>query len=357
MRATACFLLIAGAALPGTAQDSGTRAEDFPTVRPVFGDLRLWRAGTKKTEALRDATTIPPDDRLGTAKGASGGFCAPGDTLVTLKGVEAGPDKGLSVERVDKRLTFRLHEGRMVVESFETEVSVETAHGKVTGRNACLLIESKGQATRVAVLDGQVTFINSLGEVKLEGGQETRAEKGKAPEEPRPTVADPLGDRDSPPNLVQNPGFEAGGDRWELHSSTRPDATTPHSGRQCLRIPVSNALFGAPPPGGNVVMIGLGQPVRCTAGRRYLFRAYVRTETRQGGVRISFRCDSTTDIPSPMKSEGAWKMKRAILKPTVKDGRLEPMIFVDAADYDATIWLDDVYLCELPAETPVKPKR
>lgn len=339
-------LLVAAAIL---LQDPPTRPEDFPTVRPVLGELRAWRAAAKRAEAVREETPVHPDDRLGTARDQAATFAAPGDTLVTLRGVETGPDKGLSIERVDKRLTLKLREGRLVLESVEADIEVETAQGRAVAKKAYFLIEARESSTRVVVLDGQITFRNSLGAVTVGAGQETSASKDGAPQEPKAASPRDLVDPEAPRNLIQNPGFEARTlAPWTSGEGSVPslDTTRRHSGDRSIRLDIAGSGPGRK-------YLSFRQSVEVVPGRRYLLRAYVLSECRAGRFQPVIDLEGATEEKGKRSSwdddaTGRWVMRRTILVAKERTLLVSLEAKAEADRFEGSVWGDDFFLCELP---------
>src|SRR5688572_12840289 len=110
-------------------QDPPTTEGPAPVaLQPVSGAIAVWRASGERTELLDKAGRVWPADRLGTASGEPGRFSTEGPLLVHLRNIRAASGKGLSIERKADRLALRLYRGTAIVESFESEIELETPH-------------------------------------------------------------------------------------------------------------------------------------------------------------------------------------------------------------------------------------
>lgn len=339
------------------AQDPGTATGELPTVRPVYEALAVWKAATRKVEAVGPGLRVTPGDRLGAPGGAYACFAVEGDNLISLRGVVAAEDKGLSLERHGARLVAKLFEGKLLVETFQSEIRVETAHGRIEAKTAAFLVEVSGGKTRVVALDGTLTFSNTLGSVKVEAGKESVAEGQSAPTAPAP--AKPESDRDltGPPpvrNLIRNPGFEEGLKFWNPRFDSKApcaslDEESPFSGRRCVRLDVSNRVFGPGKKPGH--WLGFGVGVELKVGRRYLLRVYLRTDVRSGRgvplVTVGGVAGPSIFRPAPL-SDGTWQLVRGIVRATQTDGRIAIEADTGTESYDLQIRADDFALVELP---------
>ncbi len=140
--------LIAGAAL---AQDQ-TVAESHPLVHPLAGKVSVWRAVGDRIEPMEKPARVAPADRLGTLTGTPAQFSAEGALLVLLKGIRVSREKGLALERKADRLTLKVYEGTVVVESCEATIELETPHGRISGRQVYIIASVDEKSTRVVAL-------------------------------------------------------------------------------------------------------------------------------------------------------------------------------------------------------------
>lgn len=347
MRAAIAIALLAQETIPG----------ELPKVRPITGGLFLLKPPAAKAEAVAGEIAVSPSDRLGTPAGQFASFATEGDTLVHLRGVKLDGDNGLAIERTRSGLRLRLLQGRMVLESTATEFEIETGSGAVKGKAATVLVDVTDQKTRVVALDGGVTFTSSLGSTPIGPGQELVAEKGKKPGEAKPADVErerrELAGAQEPANLVKNGGFEdpkaprSGSSR----ESAMLDKTVFCSGAHSLKIPV--------PAGEKKLGVVVVPDVEVVPGKRYFFRAYVRTESRNGGLTTYFSIEEVADGPGgrrvkqvlqakPPDPEGAWRLARAFIVPTDKTLRFDLLAKADADDASGTVWVDDVFLAEVP---------
>jgi len=346
-----CLVLVAGAL---SGQDE-VLPENLPLVRPLRGTVRIWRPGKNTTEAVKTEIKVAKHDRLGTADGEFAAFSTLGDTVISLRGVQAGSDRGLTLERSAARLVMKIHEGKLVVESFEAEILVETAQGRVEGKAAYFLVEVKENKTRVVAIDGTLTFSNSIGAVTLQPDQESSAEKGAKPTPPKTVDALPESQESdgaiSPVNLIRNAGFEEGLKGWradKLQPQPRAviDQTVFHSGKRSARLDVTNATRDVPKSN----WLGFTQPVTLIPGRRYFLRAYFRTETRQGSIDpfLIIGDDKEIGVARGLgAAEKKWILKRLIFTPKSADCGVSVQSEIQTERFDCTIWVDDFYLGEL----------
>jgi hypothetical protein len=358
IRRIALLLLLAGAPCP--AQDPSTQTESLPAVRPMQGDLLLWKASDGKAGPVARETRVAPADRLGTKDGDYAALSSEGGTVVALKGLRTGPDRGLGVERREKKLVFRVFEGKVAVQTFEQGVRIETPQGEITASNSYFLVEVEKDKTRVVTVDGAPTFTNSLGSVVIPAGRETVAESGKKASPPKATDAGKATEEftrhEQATNLVRNAGFEDGLKFWDAtyffwqgKKQTELDATLPHSGRSCIRCDFSNKIQGQKPTPGRFAQQGI--PV--IAGRTYLFRVYLRSEMREGQItpRISLY---NVEPPESwtVSCEKPWKLLTAVV--TAKENVLGLTVeaLFESDRYDGSLWVDDFLLTELPGGKP-----
>jgi hypothetical protein len=346
-------LVWAGALLIG-AQDPGTTSEELPSIRAVQGDLHVWNAGKDKLAPVTEPVRVTPLDRIGTRKDKHAMLATQDGSLVSLSDVEVGREKGLALERTKDKLVIKLYKGKVAVETFQTGLRVETPNGVVEGGKACCVVQVDGKKTRVFAVDEPLNFVNSLGTVKLEPGQESTAEKAAKPSDPKPADADKGASEMmaamASVNLIKNPGFEEGLKDWAVDQVDGKDAVTlesglSHSGRQCARVEVSNRIFGNKTPD----WLGIKQGLHLAPGKRYLFRAYARQETREGTVRPLFTIGSTKGprwTAEPV--EKSWLRFGGVF---TSDAELTYRISIEAntqsARYDVVFWVDDFLLMEL----------
>src|SRR6185436_16722585 len=112
IRLTAVFLLLAGTL--GRAQDPGTQTGALPKVRPLRGDLLLWKLSEGKAIAVPKETSIAPTDRLGTRDGDYATLATEAGTIVAFKGIRPTAERGLGIERREGKLTLRVFDGKLV---------------------------------------------------------------------------------------------------------------------------------------------------------------------------------------------------------------------------------------------------
>lgn len=346
----AVVLILAGvlAAQDGTRTSEEKKSQAL--VRPVRGDLGVWRAEAGKLDTPRGDVRVSASDRIGTPRGEYALFVTEGDTMVGLKGVQVRPDKGLSVERADNRLVLKVYEGKVVVRTFETELVVQTPHGEVKARGAYFVVDVTSRETRVVAVDGTLTFTNSLGAVTIEPGQESSVQKGKKPADPKASdmerVAQDVAGHEK--NLMENPGFENNLNGWTVNHEGKTvvfaDAHVAHWGRKSARVELSNRVFGDDRP----KWLPFFQDVEVVPGRRYLVRAYFRAETRRGEAAPVLKVQGAEeDATCKVSCEGAWKMGLVFF--TAKASQARVILMAELSDsYEAKIWVDDFYLVELP---------
>lgn len=356
------FRLAATLLLCAAFQDPSTTADALPLVRPVRGELLAWRKTDAKAVPVTKETRIAPADRLGTRDGDYAAFSTEAGSIVALKGVRTGAERGLGLERRENKLVFRVFEGKVAVQTFEEGLQIETPQGQIAANKSYFLVEVEKDRTKVVAVDGEVTFTTSLGTVVVESGRETVAEAGKKPSAPR--IADvgrateEFSRHEAPSNLVKNAGFEDGLKEWgptHFYSAgkkqTDLETGLAHSGRACMRLDLHSRVQGE--------KIGqmrfAAQELTAVPGKKYLLRAYFRSDVREGQIvpRIGIGGLESPDswlVPCDKN----WKLKSMIV--TARDRLLSVQIQVDMLTdkYDGSIWVDDILLSELPATA--KPK-
>jgi hypothetical protein len=341
------------------AQEPATTTESLPAVRPVKGELLLWRASDGKASALSKETRIAPADRLATKDGDYAAFSTEAGTVVVLKGVRSAAERGLGIERRAGKLTFRIFEGKLVVQSFDEGIAVETPQGQLTATGSRFLIEvDKDNKVVVKPETGEVTFTNSLGSVVVGAGRETVVEPGKKPTTPK--ASDPaktfeeFARFEATPNLLKNPGFEDGFKEWGVTLSSTGngkrqmelESVLPHSGKACARIDFSTKLQGAKPDFQRFA----SQGIAVEPGKPYLFRAFVRSDIREGQVnpRI-FIYDANLAEPLRIPPDKTWRMISCKITPKEKAISVHVEADISSERYEGSIWIDDFCLSELPA--------
>jgi len=362
IRLTALLLLLAG---PWSAtQDPSTQTEALPKVRALRGELLLWKASEGKASAVAKETRVAPTDRLGTRDGDIAAFSTEAGTIVALKGIRSTAERGLGIERREGKLTFRVFDGKLVVQSFDEGVGVETPQGLLTATGARFLIEVDKDSKVVVKADvGEATFTNSMGSVGVGAGRETVVEPGKKPTAPKNTdvskAFEEFNRSEAPSNLFKNPGFEDGLKEWDPTNFLSPngkkqtelDSTLPHSGKACARFDVHSRIQGDKP---NFARFAT-QGIPSVAGKTYLFRVFVRSEIREGQVapRIMLYNVSPPD-GWEFPSEKSWRMVTG--RVTAKEKLIPVMVeaTIRSDRYDGSFWVDDFFMTELP--DPVKPK-
>jgi hypothetical protein len=340
-------------AVLGCIQDPTTVEGPPPvSVLPASGTLAVWRAVGDRTELLDKASKVWPADRLGTPGGEPARFTTEGPLLVHLKNIRAAAGKGLSIERKADRLALRLFKGTAIVESFESEIELETPFGKAAGRQVCFVATVDEGSAKVIAIEGRIRFSNDLGSVTLSEGQSTTIEKGKAPDAPKTAShAEP----EPAANLLRNPGFEEKFDDWPIvFEPVAEDLKVYRSGRRSLRCSPKDWAASNPliPP---KAVKGVLKP-----GSRYLFRFFLRSEgwVRDGKpalIKIVVDAQSKGAMAPPHHhvevpvSEGAWSARRVFFEALGPDATFHIHAATEAGLYSGTLWFDDFALVEFPA--------
>lgn len=353
---TILFLLPAITTIVAQQENRQTTSEEQVVVRPSQGPLMAWRPGGRKPFLLEAETRVAPPDRIGSYGGAYAAFAAEGDVFIALKGVEGGGDRGLALEKVEKKLVIKLYEGSLLLDTLAKDLTVKTPHGEVTAKEAYFLVEVTKKNAHVITIDGALTFSTSLGEVKLEAGQESKATKDAPPSKPQPVgqtrTLDSFALDEGQFNLIKNPGFEQGLNHWDAPPHEGRERTTvsdqaPHSGKSCARLEVSPRIYGSRAPD---YYIGFNyRSIPVTPGRRYFARAYVRTETKTGTVtpRFVVALDSKEGVTWDCPTGKEWRLTRGFFTAKTKEVSLGILAGVSTDDFDCMIYLDDFFLCEI----------
>lgn len=352
-------LLGAAALLP--AQDTQTQepprqVRERCLVRPVRGDIWVWRAEAKKLEASGAETRVMQEDRVGTPRGEYGMFLTEGGVAVSLKGVKVDRDRGLSVERSGGRLVIKLYEGRMVLDVRETDLVIETPHGRVESRKAYFVIDVTVKGTKVVVIEGTLAFTNSLGTVELGPEQESFAAKDKKPTVAQPTelqreLKDFL-EAERSQNLLRNGGLEEGLEGWgtsaykgvTIHSI---DDRISYTGRRSIRFDITSAKVSFE---GELIAPNFMQDVNVVPGWKYLVRAFFRVETREGEPVIPLLCikhgERKTESVGP--AEKVWRLTRMTFAGKESKDQIFLCFKVKSKKFDFTVWADEFCLIEIP---------
>jgi hypothetical protein len=375
------FALLASPKVESAGQE--TTPDRLPEINPLSGDILLWRPQSKKPEKLTQTSRATPQDRVGTQGGSLGRISIDAGCIVTLKGILATEGDGLSVDRVSKTLTVRLHHGLIVVETFSVDVALETPQGKVEAKSAYFLAEVGRDSTRIVAIDGELKISNDLGQIDVGSGETVVARKGTGPAKGPP--ADPDKDlagvaaAEEPFNLLKNPGFELDLKGWfPLRYANKPLATVDekvfHAGKKSVRIQIPNIALTP-----DVVPLdayGDGQTAFYTvfdgkilkAGARYLLRFWIRTEDYAidgKAVPVSFVSRGLV-LPEGKggffsrcacpAAEKKWRCARFVLEAEPVGNNRFGMNFPDLEKgiFSGTIWLDDFFLAPLPARREEK---
>lgn len=338
------------------SQDTTTAPAEFIPVQVVSGTLQAWRAAGDKVEALDKSGRVAPADRMGTLNGEAARFSTEGALVVQLRGIKVSGGKGLALERKGGRLTLKLYKGTVVVESYESEIELETPFGKVGGKEVHFMATVDEKSTKVVAFEGKVTLTNDLGSATLGEGKSAEAEAGKAPSAPKPASGREIeiARAVEEGNLVRNPGFENRLEDWKIeYLPIVDDPQVAHSGRRSMKVwfkdyPANQPIF--PPK----LVKGTLKP-----GSRYLFRFYVRTENflnagKPAEIKVVLdrkgkgeNVDSQFHYMVPA-SEGAWSVQRFMVEATTADFWVGMYCGNGPGPYSGTIWYDDFYLAEFP---------
>jgi len=348
------------------AHQEPTKAESSATVSPMSGDLRVWRGARKKLEAVAKAIVVETGDRVGSPKGEPVSLMAEEDIVLSLKGVKVGETSGLVLARTEAGLVVKLQDGLLTVDAFEKPLTVETAAGKITGKQACFLVEVKDGVSKVTAIDGTLTFSTGVGEVKVESGHESFAKAGAEPSPPKPTTLTETGSAGA--NLVKNPGFEEDPSvGWKAIDAADRQRTLDDkvflSGKRSMRVTVTPATTERLVPPQTSSLRIEQRPVTQVRGRRYLVRVYARLQVRKGRMRVAMGVGGVrpnnpgSDMHWMSADVGdAWKMLRVIVQATNEKGEIALRLVLEDEAFDATLWADDWSMVELPP-IPEAPKK
>jgi hypothetical protein len=335
-------------------------------VQAISGEIQVWRHKTRTLEKSSTRFVVLPEDRIGSPAGAVSRITI-GDVVLILRGVEAGSASGLSAQFSGKKLLLKLHKGSAVVESVETDVSVETPHGKVEGKTVYFLLEVQKDRSRLVAIDGPLSYTTTLGELTLEPGESAVADGKKAPVKLRETVAEKdlawSSTAESPVNLVQNPGFEEDLTEWlgiehQGRKLLTVEEKTVRSGKKAARISLPNLVPGKD-TGNRSWLLFEGHYGVLKAGTRYLFRAWVRAENytcdgKEGAITIAmqwslkdqaYKGEFRKTVPVV---PGAWKCVRFFVTPQADGFELYVFPGTEGKPVNGTLWLDDFFLAPLP---------
>jgi hypothetical protein len=345
-------------ALAFRPQQTTTAPEEVIPLQVLSGTLHAWRAASAKIELLEKSTRASPQDRIGTVNGEAARFATEGPLTVLLRGIKVGKAAGLGIEHRAGKIVLKLYKGTLVVESYESEIEVETPFGKVAGRQVYFVATVDEKSTKVVALEGKVTFTNDLGSVTIGEGMAGEADKGKAPGAPRaPSVAEGEQARaaEAETNLIRNGGFEEKLQDWLIDFlPAQEDLKVVHSGIRSLRVSLNNT--GASQP----ILPAKSVKGRLKAGTSYLLRFYVRTEKfERAGKPAEFKLGidrsgkgQATDSKFHYEfqgSDGAWSARRITFEATGPDAWFAFFTGTAGGAYTGTMWFDDFYLAEIPA--------
>jgi hypothetical protein len=341
-------------------QQTTTEESTLP-VRPVSGTLSVWRASAGRAEPAGKQTRVAPADLLGTSDGSPARFETEGALRVLMRGIRVAADKGLSVRRDGTRIVLRLLKGTVVVESYESEVELDTPAGKVRGKDVCFVATADEKSTRVLAIEGTVTFTSDLGApaVAVPEGRSLEGEKGKAPGAPRaaaPAELEAARAQEADLNLLRNPGFENHLEEWGAADGldVQSELKTVHSGKRSVRVVLKDWRANDPILPSRTVR-GVLKP-----GTKYFLRFYVRTEGYvgpAGPALFKFGLDRTGkgvtrdssthwELPG---SEGQWSARRVVFEATTPDLWMGFFAPTAGGPFQGSLWFDDFLLAELPS--------
>lgn len=339
------------------AQDTTTAPAEVIPVQVVSGNLQAWRAAGDKIEPIEKAGRVTPADRIGTLTGDPARFATEGSLVVQLRGIKVSGGKGLALERRGGTLALKLYKGTIVVESYESELEVDTPFGKIQGKEVYFLATVDEKSTKVVALEGKLAFTNDLGSVGVGEGHSSEAESGKPPSTPRPSSATDVevARAVEPQNLISNPGFENRLQDWKPdYIPVYDDTKVFRSGRSSARSVPKDFPANQPimPPR---ALKGVLKP-----GSRYLFRFYVRTEGLSAGGKpgdfkvVLDRSGKGTGKETQLHfiippSEGAWTVHRFMFEATTADFWFAMYCGDLPGRYNGLLWFDDFTLAEFPS--------
>ncbi|HZE97329.1 MAG TPA: hypothetical protein VE981_09905 [Planctomycetota bacterium] len=368
--------------LESFGQDT-TVSDQIAEIGPLSGDILILRGQSKKVEKLTHGIKVTPQDRVGTVGGSPGRISIDGGCMVTLKGVTATEGEGLSIDRVGKLLTVRLHHGRLLVETYSVDLAVETPHGHVGGKSVYFLAEVGRESTRIVAIDGELKVSNDLGSLDLGNGETVALRRGAEPAKAPPSDPDKdvagVAALEEPFNLIKNPGFELDLKEWSAPRFANKafatiDDTMAHGGRKSVRILLPNSSLGPPAlpadasGNGDVALCMVPDSKVLKPGARYLLRLWIRTENFSiDGKAIPFSFlskglvlpdqppgDGVSRCTCPL-AEKKWTCARFVVVARPKNEK-EPfgMSFPDAPPdrgvLSGTVWLDDFFLTPFPSK-------
>jgi hypothetical protein len=359
-----------------------TVSDQVAEINPLSGEILVLRAQSRKAEKVTQVAKVTPQDRVGTAGGSPGRISIDAACMVTLKGVTATEGEGLSVDRVGKTLTVRLHHGRILVETFAVEMALETPQGRVEGKSLYFLAEVGRESTRIVAIDGELKVSNDLGKMDVGSGETVSLRNGAGPAKGPP--ADPDKDLagaaalEEPFNLFKNPGFELDLKEWfSLRYANKAlagiDDTMAHGGRKSVRIQLPNISLTPPAVpadaygNGNAALCALLDSRGLKPGARYLLRMWIRTENYAvDGKPVPFSFlsrglvlpeqppgDGSSLCRCPL-AEKKWTCARFVLVARPRSEK-EPFVLnlpdgaPDRGLFSGTVWLDDFFLAQIPA--------
>jgi hypothetical protein len=355
-------LVLAASLFPG---QEPTTDEAFPKATPLEGDVRVWKGKARRTEKLAAPARIAPHDRLGVGDAGAARLHVEPDVLLTLRGVEAGPEGGLSLALSEKRLALRLYRGHALVESFEADVAVETDHGKAEGKSVSFLVEATREGTRIVPLDGKLKVTTDLGTLEVGAGEAAALRKGKAPARGAASGEAEAGwalAAEAAGNYFRNPGFEDGLNSWYAlrlkgKAIAHADLNAARAGRKSLRLDFAGVALkdmSSDSPDNDQNSCVVYQKAQTDwPSARCLLRFWVRTERltvdgREAPVAVGLNNETVEVAPTG----GQWRCVRTVRK-------IAPGGFFiwrapwapgesGAARLQGSIWIDDVYLAVLP---------
>jgi hypothetical protein len=351
------LLILASMMAVAVEAQEDTTAEALPAVRPISGDLHVWRHAQDKLEPIKESMGVAPADRLGTRKDKYATLVTDDGTLISLSSVEVGHERGLALERTKGQLLIKIYRGKVVLDSVQTTVRVETPNGAVEGARSCFVVKVDGEKTDVRVVEGPVTFTHPLGTIKIGDGQESSAGRTTRPSDPKPAepekAASDLLPHDGVLNLIKNPGFEDGLKNWSVETfegreRVSLETALSHGGSRSVRLEISNRVYGTGRPEG---WLGFKQNLGLTPGKHYLFRAYVRLDAREGVVKPFFSISGSGGPKWTVDpAEKGWRRVGGIYVPAPND-KSGPRVSIEATvesdRYDAVLWADDFLLLEV----------
>lgn len=334
-------------------------------ISRMSGEIQVWHEKAQKTEKLVEPIDLTSADRVGVPKSVIGRIAVESKLVITIKDVAVGKGHGMSIEKHGKKIVLNLYQGKILVESCETDVTVHAPRGVIVdGNSGSFLIEvDKEENTRVVPLEGKLTMKHAGGAIELPLGEFGQTRGSRTPITGKVAGLEKeigwVSSFEGSGNIIKNPGFKNGLEHWETlsakgNSLVKIDEKTFHSEGSSACVELPDVRLGTDTDSGKG-NIPLSQSLKkaLEPKTRYFLRMFYRTEGfkdegRPGPVGVTILFDHVTGTENRFRgefpvSEDGWRCARFFFEAGGEDMRLL-LVHQYMRRVKGKIWFDDLFL-------------